>query len=193
MKKVLILLILPALFVVSSCKRSVTRVSPDTQIDLSGRWNDTDSKQVAATMTSDALARPWISDFTSSKGKKPVVIVGMVANKTSEHIDPETFVKDLEREFINSGKVRVVQDPTFREKLRQERAEQNEFASEESAKKWGKELGADYMLFGVMTSITDTYKKEKVVNYKINLELADLETNEKVWIGDKEIKKYIKN
>ena len=178
---------------VSSCKRSVTRVSPDTQIDLSGRWNDTDSKQVAATMTSDALSRPWSSEFTQSKGKKPVVIVGMVANKTSEHIDPETFVKDLEREFINSGKVRVVQDATFREKLRQERAEQNEFASEESAKKWGKELGADYMLFGVMTSITDTYKKEKVVNYKINLELADLETNEKVWIGDKEIKKYIKN
>ncbi len=193
MKKSLLLLLLPALLVAFSCKRSVTRVSPDTQIDLSGRWNDTDSKQVAQTMISDALSRPWSQDHTSSTGKKPVIIVGYVANKTSEHIDPETFVKDLEREFINSGRVRVVQDPEFREKLRQERAEQNEFASEETAKKWGQELGADFMLFGVMTSITDSYKKEKVVNYKVNLELSSLETNEKVWIGDKEIKKYIKN
>jgi penicillin-binding protein activator len=49
------------------------------------------------------------------------------------------------------------------------------------------------MIFGVITSITDSYKKEQVVSYKVNLELANLETNEKVWIGDKEIKKYIKN
>ena len=50
-----------------------------------------------------------------------------------------------------------------------------------------------YMLFGIINSTVDQYNKEKVVNYKVNLELANLETNEKVWIGDKEIKKYIKN
>ena len=49
------------------------------------------------------------------------------------------------------------------------------------------------MMFGVITSVTDSYKKEKVVNYKVNLELASIESSEKVWIGDKEIKKYIKN
>ena len=49
------------------------------------------------------------------------------------------------------------------------------------------------MMFGVITAVTDSYKKEKVVNYKVNLELTNIETNEKVWIGDKEIKKYIKN
>ena len=77
--------------------------------------------------------------------------------------------------------------------MREERADQNEFASPETAKRWGKELGADFMLFGVITSITDSYKKEKVVYYQVNLELANLETNEKVWIGEKKIKKYIKN
>lgn len=181
-------------FVFSACsQRTVTRVSPDQQIDLSGRWNDTDSKLVAEEMIRDVLNRPWRQDFYNQSGDKPVVIVGMIANKTAEHIESETFIKDIEREFINSGMVRVVQNSVFREKLREERADQGEFASPETQSRWGRELGADFMLFGVMTQITDSYKNEKVVNYKVNLELANLETNEKVWIGDKEIKKYIKN
>jgi hypothetical protein len=185
--------VLVVLIVASGCRRSVTRVSPDQQIDLSGRWNDTDSKLVAEEMIKDVLNRPWREEFTAAKGSKPVVIVGIVSNKSSEHIESETFIKDIEREFINSGMVRVVQNSIFREKMREERAQQGEFASPETQAQWGKELGADFMMFGVITSITDKYKREKVVNYKINLELANLTTNEKVWIGDKEIKKYIQN
>lgn len=191
MKKLTV--ILTALVLITSCSRTVTRVSPDQQIDLSGRWNDTDSKLVAEEMIRDVLTRPWIGDFNRANDEKPVVIVGSIANKSAEHIESETFIKDMEREFINSGTVRVVENSVFREKLREERAQQGEFASIETQAKWGKELGADFMLFGVITSVTDSYKKEKVVNYKVNLELASIETSEKVWIGDKEIKKYIKN
>lgn len=180
--------------VISACsQRTVTRVSPDQQIDLSGRWNDIDSKLVAEEMINDVLSRPWREDFLRASGEKPVMIVGMISNKTSEHIESETFIKDIEREMINSGMVRIVQNSVFREKLREERANQGEFASPETQSRWGKELGADFMLFGVMTSITDSFGKDKVVSYKVNLELANLETNEKVWIGDKEIKKAIRN
>ena len=186
--------VLAALLILSACaKRTVTRVSPDQQIDLSGRWNDTDSKMVAEEMINDVLSRPWHQDFVRGNNRKPVTIVGMIQNKTAEHIESETFIKDIEREFINSGMVRVVQNSVFREKLREERAEQGEFASPETQAKWGRELGADFMMFGVITAITDSYNKEKVINYKVNLELANIETNEKVWIGDKEIKKYIRN
>lgn len=179
---------------VSACsQRTVTRVSPDQQIDLSGRWNDTDSKLVAEEMIKDVLNRPWREDFFRAKNKKPIVIVGLVSNKSNEHIESETFIKDVEREFINSGMVRVVQNSVFREKLREERASQGEFASPETQARWGRELGADFMMFGVITSIVDSYKNEKVINYKVNLELANIESNEKVWIGDKEIKKYIRN
>ena len=151
---------------VSSCKREVTRVSPDQQIDLSGRWNDTDSKLVAEEMIQDVLLRPWLGNFSNAEGRKPVVIVGMIQNRTSEHIESETFIKDLEKEFINSGTIRVVENDLFREKLREERADQNEFASVETQSQWGLELGADFMLFGVMTSITDELGREKVVSYK---------------------------
>lgn len=191
--KFLSISLLVMIFFLAACSRSVTRVSPDQQIDLSGRWNDTDSKLVAEEMIRDVLNRPWKSDFQSAFNRRPVVIVGIVSNRSSEHIESETFIKDVEREFINSGMVRVVQNAEFREKLREERADQGEFASPETQARWGRELGADFMMFGVINSTTDSYKKEKVVNYKVNLELANLETNEKVWIGDKEIKKFIKN
>ncbi len=186
--------VMAVLILLGACaKRTVTRVSPDQQIDLSGRWNDTDSKMVAEEMINDVLNRPWHQDFVRANNRKPVTIVGMIQNKTAEHIESETFIKDIEREFINSGMVRVVQNSVFREKLREERAEQGEFASPETQARWGRELGADFMMFGVITSITDSYNNEKVVNYKVSLELANIETNEKVWIGDKEIKKYIRN
>lgn len=176
-----------------SCNRQVTRLNPDQQVDLSGRWNDTDSKLVAEEMIQDVTNRPWHSEFRLKEDKKPTIIVGYVQNKSSEHIEAETFIKDIERQFINTGYVRVVSNSEFREKLREERADQGEYASPETQAKWGKELGADFMMFGLITAITDSYKKEKVVNYKVNLELTNIETNEKVWLGDKEIKKFIKN
>ncbi len=176
-----------------ACKRSVTRVSPDTQIDLSGRWNATDSKMVAQEMVHDVMNRPWRANFFDAKKKKPTVIVGYVLNKTTELIDADVFIKEMEIEFINTGLVRVVQNSDFRDKVRQERAEQGQFASEETAKKFGKELGADFMLFGTISSVIDQYNKKKAVFYKTTMELTDMETNEKVWIGNKEIMKYIKN
>lgn len=181
-------------FVVSHCTaRQVERVDERVQIDLSGRWNDTDSKLVAEEMIRDGLSRVWLTDFIEAKAKKPTVIVGLVRNKSHELISTETFIKDIEREFVNSGKVKVVQAGDTREELRRERADQQEFASPETFKKWGQEKGADFILQGGINSIVDTLSNRKVVFYQIDLELTDIETNEKVWIGSKKIKKFIKN
>jgi uncharacterized protein (TIGR02722 family) len=139
------------------------------------------------------MSRPWRTEFTAVKGKKPMVIVGNIKNKTSEHIESETFIKDIEKAYINSGLVGVVQAAEARKELREERNDQQTYSSEETKKKWGLEKGADFMLNGVITSIVDQYGKNKVVFYQINLELTDLQTNEKVWIGDKKIKKAITN
>jgi len=193
MKKILSIALVAVLLGGCYNSRKVSRVDPDSTIDLSGRWNDTDSRLVAEEMVKDAFSRYWLQEFTNKNGERPVVIVGDIKNKTSEHISTETFIKDIEREFINSGRVRVVQSGDFREKMRQERADQQEFASEETMKKWGEEVGADFMMTGSVNSITDQYGKDKVVMYQVDLELSNLETNEKVWIGNKKIKKAIEN
>jgi uncharacterized protein (TIGR02722 family) len=178
----------------SSCAtRSVTRIDPSTTIDLSGGWNATDSRLTATEITNQILTEKWLSNHVSSKGKKPVVIVGLITNKSHEHIEAETFVKDLETSFIQTDKVGLVQSGKKREELRAEKADQQSNATQSTLKKFGMEKGADYILQGSINSIVDAYRKDKTVTYQVNLELTNIETNEVVWIGDKKIAKYVKN
>ena len=186
-------LLISALYI-SSCSRKVTRVESTRQIDISGGWNNTDSRLVAEEMTQNILNANWINNHQEEKGgKKPVVIVGMVQNKSHEHIEAETFTKDVERAFLSSQKITLVQGGKKREELRGERADQQTNAAVSTMKKFGLENGADYILQGSINSIVDAHKREKVVYYQVNLELSDIETNEVVWIGEKKITKYVKN
>lgn len=197
MKKAMVLFTLCSiLFSLNGCfsSREVSRVSPDQEIDLSGRWNDTDSRKTAETLINQVLNERWLEDFKQSHdGERPIVVVGLIRNKSHEHISTETFIKDIERQFIKSNRVRLVQGGDKRDELREERMDQQKYASVETAKDWGKELGADFIMQGSLNSMVDSYKDEKVVTYQINLELTNLETNEIVWIGDKKIKKYIED
>lgn len=179
---------------ISGCAdRKVSRVNTNEVIDLSGRWNDTDSRLVSEEMITDLLGARWLPAYESKHNNaRPVLIVGTVTNKSHEHINAETFIKDIEKAIIKNGSVRLVQAGAKRQELRTEREEQNQgYTLPETAKKWGLELGADFILQGTINSIVDTYKKEKVVYYQIDLELTNLETNEVVWIGDKKIKKQV--
>ncbi|MBO9562173.1 MAG: penicillin-binding protein activator LpoB [Niastella sp.] len=177
-----------------SCSRKVTRIDPSEQIDLSGRWNNTDSRVTAEKMIDDILGDKWVGDYQQGhSGNRPVVIVGFVTNKSTEHIDAETFMKDVEQSFVKSGKVRLVQGGKKREELRAERADQQTNATTSSMKKFGMEQGADFILQGSINSIVDSQKRKKVVYYQINLELTNMQSNEVVWIGDKKIAKYVTN
>ena len=179
-------------FAVLSCGQKVTRVSEDTVTDLSGRWNDTDSRLTAEEITSEMMSHPWYNTYISQNGGEvPVLIVGMITNKSHEHIATETFSKDIEKAVINSSKMRLVQAGAMREEIRAERADQQNYSSASSMKSFGLEQGADFMLQGTINSIVDQYKKDKAIYYQVDLELTNLETNEKVWIGDKKIKKLV--
>ncbi len=176
-----------------SCARSVTRIDPGQQIDLSGRWNDSDSRMVANKMVTELLSSEKFKDYSKTLGKKPSIIVGLIRNKTSEHIDADNYIKKIELAIYNSGIADLVESDSFRDKLRQERSEQQDFSSSGTAAQWGKEQGANLMLFGEMTSETDVYNKKRVVNYVTTLFLTDIETNKRVWYGQEEIKKMIKD
>lgn len=172
--------------------KQVTRLPEDTTVDLSGNWNDTDSRLVADEMIADCLDRPWITQHMQrSQGRLPVVIAGAVRNLGTEHIAVGTFVADIERALINSGRAQVVASPDERADVRLERADQWANASQETVKQLGQELGADYMLTGEINTITDTEGGEKVIFYQVDLSMIDIQSNQKVWIGQKKIKKYI--
>ncbi len=183
---------LSLLFNVSACAgKKVTRVGAEESIDLSGKWNDTDSRLVSEEMIRDSLSWPWITQWEQRYGTQPVVIAYGVSNRSSEHINTKTFVKDLERAFLKSGKVTVVADKSQRLSVREERAEQNTGLTRDPAG-IGKELGADFVLTGEVNSINDREGKREIVFYQVNLELINVESNVKSWIGEKKIKKFIK-
>jgi uncharacterized protein (TIGR02722 family) len=184
-------IILAALSIAACGGKKVTRVSSDSAVDLSGRWNDTDSQLVSAEMIRDCLAYAWLTNFKEKAKKNPTVIVGRVVNKSHERINTETFTKDLERELLKSGAVDFVADSSQREEIRTERQEQAVHASSETQKGPGQEVGADYMLKGQINTILDTAEGEQVRYYQIELELINIADNKKAWIGQKKIKKIV--
>lgn len=184
------LFLIVGLFACASTPK-VTRTAVDEQIDLSGNWNDTDSRLVSEEMIKDVLVRPWVDEFSGKKNAKPRVIIGTVSNKSHEHINTETFVNDLERELTNSGRVRFVASRDQRDEIRAERADQAQNASISTAKSAGQEYGADFMLKGQINTIMDEAGKTQLKYYQVELELIDMLTNEKVWVGQKKIKKTV--
>lgn len=166
-------------------------MDPEVVTDFSGRWNDTDSKLVAETMIKEMVKLPWLEKFTVEKGREPVVIVGNILNKSHEHIDVGTFVTDLERAMTNSQKVLFVASKGAREEIRAERQEQATHAREDTQKRPGQELGADFMMKGNISSIVDESDGVKAIYYQVDLDLINLENNVKSWYGQKKIKKVV--
>ena len=175
----------------TGCGKKVRRIDPESTTDLSGYWNDTDSRIVANDMITDCLSHPWIQQHAIEYETKPVVIVGTVGNRSMEHIATGTFIRDLERAYVNSGQVRVVANPLEREELREEREQQQDWATEETRKRLRAETGADYMLNGTIDVILDREGGTEVKFYQVDLYLTSIETNERIWIGQSKIKKEI--
>ena len=191
MKKAVVVILVLCVTLACGSSRKVYRIEPETQTDLSGKWNDTDSRLVAEEMVSDCLSRVWLTNWVADAGEKPIVTVGAIRNRSSEHIDTETFTTDFERELINSGQVRFVASKDQRDEIRDERLDQQEWASLETMKRIRAETGADFILVGGIKSITDEIEGTKVVFYQTDFEMINIESMEKVWIGSKEIKKEI--
>ncbi len=188
-KWVFALLVVPFVF---GCSPSIKRVETNLVKDVGGGWNDTDAQMVAAEMINDCLNAGWYNKTLLKLGKEPVVIVGTVSNNSMEHINTDVFVEEIQRALINSGKVEFVASKSERGEVRTERLEQDEFASEETRKAFGKEIGADFMLSGTLNSVVDKSGKKALVFYQVNMKLINLETNQIVWNGQKQIKKYVK-
>lgn len=191
---------LPSLLIFALCflvacgpSRETKRVESDTQTDLSGRWNETDARKVADEMIGGMLGSAWLQRWNQEHDERPTLIIGPIRNKTMQHIDEEIFIKDIERNLVNSGKVQFVAAKDEREALRAEREDQQTRATMESAAQMAQEIGADYMVYGTISSnVQENLEGDKSsLFYTVNLELLNIESNVKAWLNEKEIKKIV--
>jgi penicillin-binding protein activator len=182
---------LAALAALACAPVQVRRMDVKEEKDLSGRWNDTDARLVAEEMIQDSLARPWLPGARQRLQHMPTVVVGGVRNMSLEHVNTDVFVEELQRALINSGQVTFVASKDERIQLRDERLDQDKNASDRSRKAHGEEQGADFLLSGAINAIQDQTAGEKVVFYQVNLKLLDVQSNQIVWNGQKQIKKNL--
>ena len=177
-------------------QKTVTRTAADSAEggDLSGYWNDVDANLVAKEMISDAMSSAWASNFQEENaGNKPVVkLMGVIKRTDDRNVNTDYFAKQLERQLLNSGRVRVVAAWGQDNINVVERARQAENAGDDSVKSQGNEQGADFTLQTVVNSQNETDGGGKSIRaYLVNMELVNVETNEKVWIGEKMIRKVV--
>ena len=188
-------LVVAGIFAGCSGNWKVKREDPTTATDTDYRFNDSDARETVTAVVADCLSRPWASNWsTAHGGKQPIVFLGNVKNDTQDYnVNPELFTNAIQREMINSGRVRIKAERDARQELRDERLD-TKYNDPATIKAVAKEINADFALTGNVQQVLQRSNDGKsMINfYQINMELTDVETAEKVWIGSKEIKKSVK-
>lgn len=174
----------------SSCGTVVQRIEPGEVRDLSGTWNDTDSRLVAEEMAREL--RGWVEGYRLANRRPPTLVVGEVRNLAEEKIGVASFIGDIERALADARRVTFVASGEERAGARAERRDQDFHAAGATRKPMGRELGADYMLTGTISAIVDRSDWSEVRYYQVDLALVDLADNAKVWLGQKKIKKSVR-
>ena len=193
----IVLLLIAVMFSACSSSPKVKRTSAGTQIDLSGRWNDSDVRQVSESLINDCLSSPAVTRFiqeysSKNKGNLPAALVGRFKNDSSEHIDTSIISKSMEIAIVNSGKLEFVAGGDTREEIRGERQDQQMNASDRTASELFNETGAALLLTGSVKSIVDRAGNRTVRSYFVSAELTNIETNRRIWMGENsDIKKEI--
>jgi PBP1b-binding outer membrane lipoprotein LpoB len=122
----------------------------------------------------------------------PTVLVGSFKNESSEHIDTGIISSTMETTIFNTGKMDFVAGGSVRDELRAEKQDQLVNSSEATAASIGNEVGADFMMFGSVRTIIDKSDNKSARTYYVKAELTNVETNQRMWMGEHSIEKFIK-
>ena len=162
-------------------------IDPEEVKLLSDKFVESDLQFIA-----DTLSQSLISSDVMAGNKKPAVIVSLFTNGTDEHIDILSLTNKLRTDLMKSKKFTFLN-----ERLRKAMAEEYEYQNSgyvnpETAKQKGRQIGADWLLSGHISSIRQPVGKDEIVYYKTTLEITDLETSEIIWTDEVELKKAFK-
>ena len=151
-------------------------------------FGSTDLQTIAGEMVDSMMASGSVSYIT--REQRPIVFVERIKNKTSEHIDTESITDTISTKMLNSGKFRFV-DMDRGESVRDQLNFQNndELVNQSSAIQFGQMVGAQYMLYGNLSSIVKKDGSDEDVYYKMTMRLMDLESGLIEWADETEIRK----
>ena len=151
-------------------------------------FGSTDLQQIAAKMVDSLLTFPPIVEVT--RERRPVMFVDKIKNKTTEHIDTESITDTITTRLLRSGKFRFI-DMIKVADVREQLAFQNRggMVNRNTAAQIGRQIGAEYMMYGNLSSIVKKSSDVKDVYYKFTLKVMHLESGIIEWSDEKEIRK----
>ena len=188
MRKIGTFLILLAVFfniLICNCGTKVQYGDPAAQETLTVDFGSTDLNMIAEKMVNSMLSSPVIQERN-----RPILQVASIKNKTNEHIDTKSISDKIRTTLLKSGAVQFSAG-----EIRNEIIEELEFqrgsgyVDPSTQKRMGKQVGADFLLTGEISSIKKQKGGTKDIYFKITLNLVDLETALISWADEKEIRK----
>jgi penicillin-binding protein activator len=154
---------------------------------LDDKFNESDMRKIADEMIQSLSESAVVKDFK----KPPVVLVTLVKNRTEEHIDMKSLTDKIKVAVLKSGKFRFTEKET-RSEISDEIQYQQDggFVDPTTARKKGKQIGANFFLTGEITDRVQEVGSKKYVYYKCTLNLVNIDTGLLDWSDDKELRKY---
>jgi penicillin-binding protein activator len=188
MVRILSAVLMAAVVGLSGCASKVDYGDATARETVTTDFGSTDLQMIAAKMVDDMLVFPPIVQMTTNR--RPVAFVDTIKNKTVEHIDTESVTDTIQSKLLNSGKFRFV-DMTVVERVRQQLDYQSDsgLVDPNTAVAMGRQIGAEFMLYGNLSSIVKKAGNTKDVYYKFTLKLLNLQTGIIEWSNEKEIRK----
>jgi penicillin-binding protein activator len=153
---------------------------------LDDKFNESDAKMLIADMV-ESMAKHQVF---ASVSPAPIVQVEGIRNKTHEHIETKSLSDSLRTQLIKSGKVRFSNKEdrgTLDEEV--EYQQRSGRVREDTKKRRDGLISPDYVLTGDLISNVQQVGSKKLVYYRLNLNLTNLETGLIEWSDEKPIRK----
>ena len=152
LKNILFLILLSG-FLTSCGPRAFVKGQYDQDINRANLLNDKWSESDMQKAVSDLMVSLKNHRAIARSNRPPVVMVTRLKNDSGEHIDTKSIMDMLRVELMRGGEV-VFVDREARQDISSEYDYQSENASRETRKSRGGQTGADFILNGNITSIT---------------------------------------
>jgi uncharacterized protein (TIGR02722 family) len=131
-------------------------------------------KENLDTLQNAAVVKRWEQE------NRPAVAVLTIRNETSEHIDSalQSLISDIETALVNAGHVRVVSIERQSSLMQEVRQQQSDAYDPQQVARWGKQIGAQYLVTGKVFTTDERFEDERRVQYSLFLQVLDVETGE---------------
>ena len=189
-------------FPMCGCSSSSHYVDPNQDESVSIKYGRGDLNRLANGMVNSLTTSPGLSHMDHSgkaDDKRIVVYFDNITNETREHISMGGIRDEILDGLVNDGRFRIVAGKVGQDEIGDQVRFQQDSGrvNPELAKAYGKQLGADVVIYGALRDITKTGNssieslgtKKRDVFYQFFLRMDNIETGETIWTNSEQIAK----